>query len=59
MIITTLVAIFKPEKDDFTKPNDLNLGVIKTYQLLYKIMQLSCIKKLVVILLTIGVRTKI
>ncbi|VVC38259.1 Major facilitator superfamily domain,Acetyl-coenzyme A transporter 1 [Cinara cedri] len=54
MIITTLVAIFKPEKDNCTKTDDLNIGMVKTYKLLYKIMQLSNIKKLVIILLTIG-----
>lgn len=59
MVITTLVAIFKPDKDNFTKSNDLNVGMIKTYKLLYKIMQLSNIKLLVIILLTIGVRIQI
>jgi len=56
IIFTTLLAIFKSEKYYFYKlDDDVNLGIIKTYKLLFSIIKLHNIKKLAIILLTIKV----
>jgi len=54
IIITTLLAIFQSEKYMYN-PDDVNLGIIKTYRLLFNILKLRNIKKLAIILLTIKI----
>lgn len=56
IVLTTLVAIFKSEKNCLTEPNAFGLSIIKTYKSLLNIMKLPNIKKLAIILLTIRVR---
>lgn len=55
IIFTTLLAIFQSEKYYIYNPDDVNLGIIKTYRLLFNIIKLHNIKKLAIILLTIKV----
>lgn len=55
MVITTLVAIFKYEKDYLTEFDAINLGILKTYMLLFSIMKLPSIKMFTIILFTIKV----
>lgn len=52
MIATTLVAIFKHEKDESGQPDNLDLNLHQTYKLLGKIMKLPSVKTLSIILLT-------
>lgn len=52
MISTTLVAIFKHEKNPSTQEDSLDLNIYQTYRLLGDIMKLPCVKSLTVILLT-------
>lgn len=52
IIVTTLVAMFKSENKKITEP-DVDLGVIKTYKLLFSIMKLPSIKMFAIILLTV------
>jgi len=55
IVITTLVAIFKYEKDYLTEFDAINLGILKTYLLLFSIMKLPSIKMFTIILFTIKV----
>lgn len=55
MIITTLVAIFKHEKDNLTKLDAANFSMIKTYKLLVDLIKLPSIRKLALILLSVKV----
>lgn len=59
MISTTLVAIFKHEKDQLAQQDSLDLNLYQTYRLLGNIMKLPCVKTLSIILLTSKVFTKI
>jgi PAT family acetyl-CoA transporter-like MFS transporter 1 len=56
MIITTLIAIFKSEKKNIAEP-EVDLGIFKTYKLLFSIMKLPNIKMLAIILFTVKVNT--
>lgn len=56
IIVTTLIAIFKSEKKNVTE-SDVDLGIFKTYKLLFSIMKLPNIKMLAIILLTVKVST--
>jgi len=56
IVITTLVAIFKYEKDCLTELNAIDLSIVKTYMLLFSIMKFPSIKMFAIILLTIKVR---
>lgn len=58
MVVTTLVAVFKYEKDYIPDPDDIDLSIIKTYKLLYRIIKLPNILTFVFILLTIRVSIK-
>ncbi|KAE9541831.1 hypothetical protein AGLY_003822 [Aphis glycines] len=53
IVITTLVAIFKYEKDYLTEFDTINLGILKTYLLLFSIMKLPSIRMFTIILFTI------
>jgi len=55
IVITTLVAIFKYEKDYLTEFDAINLSILKTYMLLFSIMKLPSIKMFTIILFTIKV----
>lgn len=55
IVITTLVAIFKYEKDYLTEFDAINLGILKTYLLLFSIMKLPSIRMFTIILFTIKV----
>lgn len=55
IIFTTLVAIFKSEKYYVPDPTDVNLNIVKTYKLLFSMIQLPNIRILAIILLTIKV----
>lgn len=52
MIATTLIAIFKHEKDQSNQPDNLDLNLYQTYRLLGDIMKLPSVKSLSVVLLT-------
>lgn len=52
MIATTLVAIFKHEKNESLQHDSHDLNIYQTYKLLGDIMQLPTVKRLSVILLT-------
>lgn len=58
MVVTTLVAVFKSEKDYIPDPDDIDLSITKTYKLLYRIIKLPNIRTFVFILLTIRVSIK-
>ncbi|XP_029343305.1 acetyl-coenzyme A transporter 1 isoform X2 [Acyrthosiphon pisum] len=53
IVITTLVAIFKHEKDYLSELDAVDLSIAKTYMLLFSIMKLPSIKMFAIILLTI------
>lgn len=56
MAVTTLVAIFKTENDYVTDTGAaVQLSIVKTYELLFKIVKLPSIKMLVLILVTVDV----
>lgn len=56
MAVTTLVAIFKTENDYVTDTGTaVQLSIVKTYKLLFRIVKLPSIKMLVLIVLTIEV----
>lgn len=55
MIITTLVAIFKAEKNHLTKTDSIHFSIVNTYKLLFDIIKLNNVRKLAIILLTIKV----
>lgn len=58
IVVTTFVAIFKVEKDCVIPgPNAVDFSVYQTYKLLYKLIQLSDVRKLVIVLFTVQVRT--
>jgi len=61
MTVTTLVAMFKHEKDCFSEPGRaaVKFRVIETYKLLFKILRLPNVMKLVFILFTIQVRVNV
>lgn len=52
IIATTLVAIFKHEKNDSDHPDSLDLNLYQTYRLLGDIMKLPSVKSLSIVLLT-------
>lgn len=52
MIATTLVAIFKHEKDQSAQQDSLDLNLYQTYKLLGDIIKLPSVKSLAIILLT-------
>lgn len=52
LITTTLVSIFKKERNTAAENNDEEFGLVETYKLLISIFKLKSIGKLVVILLT-------
>ncbi|XP_025411412.1 acetyl-coenzyme A transporter 1-like isoform X2 [Sipha flava] len=54
MIVTTLIAIFKSEKKNIAEP-EVDLGIFKTYKLLFSIMKLPNIKMLAIILFTVKI----
>lgn len=56
MTVTTLVAIFKHEKNRSTNPKFVHIKIIQTYKLLFRIMKLTNVKNLVIILFTIQVK---
>lgn len=60
IIITTLLALFKSEKSNSTVKDvqivQNKFGIIKTYNLIFKIIKLPHIKRLAIILLTVKVR---
>lgn len=58
MIATTLVAIFKHEKDQSTEHDSLDLNLYQTYKLLGDIMRLPSVKSLSIVLLTAKVNLK-
>lgn len=58
MIATTLVAIFKHEKDDSAQQKNHDLNLYQTYRLLIDIMKLPCVKHLSIVLLTAKVNIK-
>lgn len=53
IVITTLVAIFKHEKDCLSELDAVDLSIAKTYMLLFSIMKLPSIKMFAIILLTV------
>ncbi|KAL4098375.1 hypothetical protein QTP88_023000 [Uroleucon formosanum] len=53
IVTTTLVAIFKYEKDYLSELDAIDLNIAKTYMLLFSIMKLPSIKMFAIILLTI------
>lgn len=55
LVITTLVAIFKAEKDHLIETDAVRLNIIKTYKLLFSLIELPSIKMLALILFTIKV----
>jgi len=56
MVITTLVAIFKTEKDHVTNTSaEIQLSIVNTYKLLLRIMTLPSIKMLAIIVLSVNV----
>lgn len=59
MIATTLVAVFKHEKDESSHPDSLDLNLYQTYRLLGDIMKLPSVKSLSIILLTAKVNITI
>lgn len=56
LVTTTLVWIFKHEKDQRSKDSTLQKGVFAAYQMAWKIVCLPNVQKLFVILLTIKVK---
>lgn len=58
MIATTLVAIFKHEKDQSAQQDSHDLNLYQTYKLLGDIMKLPSVKSLAIILLTTKVTLK-
>lgn len=58
MAVTTLVAIFKTEKDHVTDTSaEVRLSIVKTYKLLFRVITLPSIKMLTIILFTVNVGT--
>lgn len=58
MAVTTLVAIFKTEKDFVTDTGAaVHLSIVKTYKLLFRVMKLPSTKMLVLIVITVEVST--
>lgn len=58
MIATTLVAIFKHEKNESAEHDSLDLNLFQTYKLLGDIIRLPCVKTLSIVLLTAKVNLK-
>lgn len=54
-LVTTLVAIFKKEKDYSLEDDHVKLNIFQTYTLMWDILNLSSVKILVTILLTMKV----
>jgi len=52
MLITTMIAIFKKEKDNTLEDGYVKLNISKTYSLLWDIMKLPSIRILAIALLT-------
>jgi len=52
MLITTMIAIFKTEKDNTQEDGYVKLNISKTYSLLWDIIKLPSIRILAVALLT-------
>jgi len=55
MAITTLIAIFKNEKDNRLEDNHIKLNTFQNYKLLWDILNLPSIKILAIALLTMMV----
>lgn len=55
LVITTLVAVFKAEKDYLIETDAVRLNIIKTYKLLFSLIELPSIKMLALILFTVKV----
>lgn len=55
IVVTTLVALFKSEKDYLTETDAVHPSITKTYKLLLSIIKLPNIKMLAIILLTVKV----
>lgn len=56
MIATTLVAIFKHEKNESSQQDSHDLNIYQTYRLLGDIMKLPSVKTLSIVLLTAKVK---
>lgn len=54
-LVTTLVAIFKKEKDYSSEDDNLRLNIFQTYTLMWHILKLSSVRLLVTVLLTMKV----
>jgi len=59
MAITTLIAIFKNEKDNRLEDNHIKLNTFQNYKLLWDILTLPSIKILAMALLTMMVSMNI
>lgn len=59
ILVTTLIAIFKKEKDSSLEDDHVRLNVIQNYSLLWDIMKLPNIQLLAIALLTSRVSTTI
>ncbi|VVC36429.1 Major facilitator superfamily domain,Acetyl-coenzyme A transporter 1 [Cinara cedri] len=55
VLITTLIAIFKKEKDIKLEDNNLKLNIVQTYKLMWDILMLPSIQIFVLALLTIKI----
>lgn len=58
MIATTLVAIFKHEKNESAEQDNHDLNLFQTYKLLGDIIRLPSVKTLSIVLLTAKVNLK-
>lgn len=52
MSATTLIAIFKKEKDHLLEENQLEINVAQNYRLIWDILKLPGIRKLTLALIT-------
>lgn len=57
MIITTLIALFKKEKDNRLEDNHVKLNILQNYSLLWDILKIPSIRVLAIALLTSKVIT--
>jgi len=59
MTVTTLIAIFKNEKDNRLEDNHIKLNTFQSYKLLWNIIKMPSIKILAIALLTMMVSMSI
>lgn len=55
MLITTLICIFKKEKDQQLEDNHVELSIVQNYKLLWDILKLPNIRLLLIALITMKV----